>query len=297
MTLRPATPPTAPFVAALRTRWASGRHLCVGLDPLPERIPQVFRTNVSIGEAVLAFNRAIVDATRDHVCAYKPNAAYYEALGEEGHRALVATVKHIHETCPGIPVLLDAKRADIGETNARYAVAAFDVVGADALTVHPWFGREALSPFLERADKGIVVMAANSNPGAGEVQDLPAGPDGEPLAVHMARQVAETWNALGNCAVTAGATNPERMRAVREAVGDMPLLVLGIGAQGGDIGAAMRAGRDSTGAGMIVSTSRAVIYAAPPDASADAALTAAQGAASALNARLAAALAVPIPAS
>ena len=288
-----STPPASPnpFVAALRARWSAGRHLCVGLDPLPERIPPAFRDGVSIGEAVVAFNRAIVDATRDHVCAYKPNAAWYEALGEDGHRALVATVAYIHETAPGIPVLLDAKRADIGETNARYAVAAFEVIGADAVTVHPWFGREALSPFLERADKGIIVMAANSNPGAGEVQDLPVGPGGESLAVHMARQVAGTWNALGNCGVTVGATNPERMAAVRAAVGDLPLLVLGIGAQGGDIEAAMRAGRDSTGAGMIVSTSRAVIYAAGPDATADATARAADAAARALNDRLVAALA------
>lgn len=279
-----------PFVNALRARWAAGKHLCVGLDPLPERIPQTFLSGASLGDAVFAFNRTIVDATRDQVCAYKPNAAYYEALGEEGHHALVATVAYIHETSPGIPVLLDAKRADIGETNERYAVAAFDIVGADAITVHPWFGREALAPFLTRADKGIIVMAANSNPGAGEVQDLRVGPRHEPLAVHLARQVAEEWNTLGNCGVTVGATNPQRMAEVRAAVGDMPLLVLGIGAQGGDIDAAMQAGRDSTGAGMIVSTSRAVTYAAPLDASIDTARERIRTAATALNDRLVAAL-------
>ena len=286
-----ATMTTAPFVAALRARWAMGRHLCVGLDPLSERIPATFRHGVSPGEAVLAFNRAIVEATHEHVCAYKPNAAWYEALGDEGHRALVATVAVIHEMAPGIPVLLDAKRADIGETNERYATAAFDVIGADAITVHPWFGREALAPFLDRADKGVIVMAANSNPSAGEVQDLPIGADGEPLAVHLARQVATTWNAHGNCGVTVGATNPARMAAIRAAVGDLPLLVLGIGAQGGDIAGAMAAGRDSHGAGMIVSTSRAVIYAARPNAPASEAMAAIGDAAAGLNAQLAAALA------
>lgn len=287
--------PGTPFVSALRARWALGKHLCVGLDPLPERIPHVFQTGATVGEAVFAFNRTIVDATRDQVCAYKPNAAWYEALGEEGHRALVATVAYIHATSPGVPVLLDAKRADIGETSARYAVAAFDVVGADAITLHPWFGREALAPFLDRADKGIIVMAANSNPGAGEIQDLPVGPQGEPLAVHMARTVAAHWNTHGNCGVTVGATNPQRMAAVRAVVGDMPLLVLGIGAQGGDLAAAMQAGRDSTGAGMIVSTSRAVIYAAPVDATSEQVATAAHDAAAALNTRLQSALA-PAPA-
>ncbi|MGC4192144.1 MAG: orotidine-5'-phosphate decarboxylase [Thermomicrobiales bacterium] len=289
----PPTAATSPFVSALRARWTAGRHLCVGLDPLPERIPTAFTAGVSFADAVFAFNRTIVDATKGHVCAYKPNAAYYEALGKDGHRALVATVAYIHEMAPGIPVLLDAKRADIGETNERYAVAAFEIVGADAITVHPWFGRDALAPFLDRADKGIIVMAANSNPGAGEVQDLPVGPHAEPLAVHLARQVAERWNTHGNCGVTVGATNSARMAAVRAAVGDMPMLVLGIGAQGGDIDAAMQAGRDSTGAGMIVSTSRAVIYAAAPDAPPETVAEAIALAASSLNTRLANALAKP----
>lgn len=258
------------FYQALRARWTTGRFLCIGLDPYLERIPECFRRgSPSVEETLVSFNRAVIDATHDLVCAYKPNAAYFEALGEAGLRALIRTVHYLKETYPEISVLLDAKRADIGETNAAYATAAFDIIGADAMTVHPWFGRQALEPILDRADKGVIVMGANSNPGAGEFQDLPIGPESEPLAVYVARSVATSWNRLGNCGVTVGATNPGRMAEVRAAVGDMPLLVLGLGAQGGDLTRAIQAGRDSQGAGMIVSTSRVVLYAAPLDASRD----------------------------
>ena len=243
--------------------------MCVGLDPSLERIPEIFSSLSSIDDAIFSFNRAIIDATHEFVCAYKPNSAYYEAYGEAGLRTLIRTVRYLKLSHPDILVILDAKRADIGETNAAYAAAAFDVIGADAMTVHPWFGREALQPILDRADKGIIVMGANSNPGAGEFQDLPVGERGEPLAVHVARSVATSWNRLGNCAITVGATNPQRMSEVRGAVGDLPLLVLGLGAQGGDTVKAIQAGRDSRGSGMIVSTSRAILCSAPLDASSD----------------------------
>lgn len=271
------------FYHSLRTLWTAGRFLCIGLDPYPDRIPQIFLSGRSIEETILSFNRAIIDATFEFVCAYKPNSAYYEALGEAGLRALIATVRYLKETHPEIPVVLDAKRADIGETNAAYATAAFDIIGADAVTVHPWFGRDALRPILDRADKGVIVMAANSNSGAGEFQDLPAGEGGEALAVHVARRVATTWNVRGNCAVTVGATNPARIAEVRAAVGDLPLLVLGIGAQGGDLVRTIQAGRDSRRAGMIVSTSRAVLYTAPLEADVESVTTAARNAARDFN--------------
>ena len=214
-----------------------------------------------MAEAVVAFNRGIIEATADLVCAYKPNSAYYEALGERGHWVLVQTIAAVRELAPTVPVLLDAKRADIGETSAAYATAVFDDLGADAVTVHPYFGGAALAPFLERADRGVIVMGANSHPGAGELQDVLVGPEQEPLYRYLSRVVARDWNRHGNCGLTAGATQPEKIRQIREVAPTLPLLILGIGAQGGDLDSTVGAGMDANGAGMIISTSRAISYA------------------------------------
>jgi len=251
----------ATYTSLLRARWAQGSFLCVGLDADLRRLPASFAEAASPADAIVAFNTAIIDATHDLVCAYKPNSAWYEALGSDGHPALSRTIHYIKDRYPGIPVILDAKRGDIGETNAAYARSVFDDLGADCVTVHPYFGRESLEPILERADKGVIVMGANSNPGAGEFQDLPVGPEGEPLYAYVARQVATHWNALGNCGLTVGATNPGKIARVREVAPDLPLLVLGIGAQGGDLAASVHAGLDSRSEGIIVNASRAVIYA------------------------------------
>lgn len=249
------------FIAQLERRWQEGRFLCVGLDPDLARLPQPCTPSASPVEAVIAFNRAIIDATHDLVCAYKPNAAYFEALGEGYWAALSGTVAYIKDRYPEIPVILDAKRGDIGSTNAGYVRAIFDLLGVDATTVHPYFGEEALEPFLSRADKGIIVMASNSNPGAGEFQDEIMHRTGEPLYRYVARTVARNWNARGNCLVTVGATFPEKISQVREVVGDMPLLILGVGAQGGDVAATVRNARDSRGRGMIINSSRSILYA------------------------------------
>ena len=249
----------------LAARWRQGRFLCVGLDPDLARLPPPFARDASPAEAIVAFNRAIVAATHEFVCAYKPNAAYYEALGADGWPALAGTIAAIKADHPDIPVILDAKRGDIGPTNAGYARQIFDLLGADMATVHPYFGQEALVPFLERRDKGIIVMASNSNPGAGEFQDEIVARTGEPVYLHIARTVAARWNGHGNCMVTVGATYPEKMRRVREAVGDLPLLVLGVGAQGGSLAETIRHGADSRGLGLIISSSRAIIYASAGD--------------------------------
>jgi orotidine-5'-phosphate decarboxylase len=161
--------------------------------------------------------------------------AFYEALGRDGWDALFNTIDYIKTTYPGIPVILDANRGDIGTTNEAYTTAVFDELKADAVTVHPYFGQEALKPFLERKDKGIIIMASNSNPGAGEFQDLPVRDAGEPLYKVVARQVATAWNKNGNCVVTVGATYPDKISQVRSVVGDMPLLVLCVGQQGGEV--------------------------------------------------------------
>jgi orotidine 5'-phosphate decarboxylase subfamily 2 len=202
--------------------------LCVGLDPRPERI--------SDGD-VLAFNRRIVDATCDLACVYKPNVAFYEALGVEGLIALKATIDYIHAT--GLPVILDAKRGDIGSTAQAYAQAAFDVWGVDAITVNPYLGGDALEPFIARQDKGVFVLCHTSNPGAQDLQNLEVA--GRPLYQHVA-ELARRWNQHGNVGLVIGATFPEEIVTIRAEAPDTWFLVPGVGAQGGDLEAAVSAG-------------------------------------------------------
>jgi len=249
------------FISLLEQQWQQGNFVCVGLDSDYNRIPSMLKENASVEDAMFAFNRAIVDATHDLVCAYKPNAAFYEAQGDAGWRALQRTVRYIKETYSRIPVILDAKRADIGSTNVGYVEAAFDLLGVDAITVHPYLGQEALAPFLARKEKGIIVLAKTSNPGAGEFQDLLVGEAREPLYQVVARHIATRWNGNGNCALVVGAPYPAELKQVRAIVGDMPILIPGIGAQGGDIEATVTAGKDSRGWGMIINASRTIIFA------------------------------------
>ena len=265
------------FRQMLEAQWSRSNFACVGLDSEFGKIPESARRydyhnttdvvgnvnghtkNPSLQKTIVIFNRAIVEATRDIVCAYKPNAAFYEAHGDEGIGALQRTIADIHAIAPDVPVILDAKRADIGNTNVGYVQFAFDYLKADAITVHPYFGAEALQPFLARADKGVIVLCRTSNPGAGEFQDLSV--NGEPLYRFVARRVANEWNKNGNCALVVGATYPDELREVRGLVGDMPILIPGIGAQGGDVEKTVSAGKDSRGQGMIVNSSRGIIFA------------------------------------
>lgn len=252
---------TMTFVAKLEHCWQAGTLVCVGLDPDYAQLPASIKQDRTVEEALYVFNREIIAATHDLVCAYKPNAAFYEAQGIDGLRALMRTVQYIREAYPHIPVILDAKRADIDSTNVGYVAAAFDIIGVDAITVHPYLGREALAPFLARKEKGILVLAKTSNPGAGEFQDLRVGDAGEPLYQVVARHVAQTWNTNGNCAVVVGATYPEDLQKVRAIIGDMPVLIPGIGTQGGEVAATVNAGKDSRGRGMIISASRSILFA------------------------------------
>jgi orotidine-5'-phosphate decarboxylase len=244
----------------LRGHFARGRHLAVGLDTDPGRIPASVAPRAEPAARVVEFNRRIVAATADLAAAYKPNAAFYEALGADGFAALAATIAAIREAAPGAAVILDAKRADIGSTNAGYVAAIFEELGADAVTVHPYLGGEALAPFLERTEKLIFVLARTSNPGAGELQDLLA--DGLPLYRHVARAVAGDWNGGGNCGLVIGATYPDELRAVREDVpAEMPILTPGVGAQGGDVAAVVTANRDAGSDAFLIAASRSIIYA------------------------------------
>jgi orotidine-5'-phosphate decarboxylase len=259
----------------LAGHFAAGRHLVVGLDTDPDRIPASVAPGATDAERVVEFNRAIVAATAGLAAAYKPNSAFYEALGDGGFQALAETTAAIRAAAPEAAVILDAKRADIGSTNAGYVAAAFDRLGVDAVTVHPYLGSEALAPFLERADKLVFVLARTSNPGAGELQDLVA--DGLPLYRHVARHVARDWNGAGNCGLVVGATYPEELRAVREDVpAEMPILIPGAGAQGGDVGAVVAANRESGSDAYLINASRSIIYASDGEDFAAAARAAAE---------------------
>jgi len=246
------------FKALLEAQWDQKKFLCVGLDSDLEKIPEEFR-QLGVTNGILAFNRTIVDATKDIASSYKPNSAFYEAHGDEGFAALRATIMYINEVAPEIPVILDAKRADIGNTNYGYSRSAFEHLLADAITVHPYFGSEALQPFFEQKDKGVIVLCRSSNAGSNEIQDLPV--DGEPLYKVIARLTATTWNAHDNCGVMVGATYPQELAEVRAIVADMPILIPGIGAQGGDIGRTVHAAKNSHGNGMIIAASRAILFA------------------------------------
>jgi orotidine-5'-phosphate decarboxylase len=251
---------------------ADGRHLVVGLDTVVDRLPSSIEG--SPADQVVAFNREIVEQTADLVCAYKPNIAFYEALGADGFRALKATIIGIRELAPEVPVIVDAKRADIGSTNAGYVAAIFDELNADAVTVHPYLGREALAPFLEQEDRLIFVLARTSNPGAGEFQDLKVS--GQPLYRRVAQAVSDSWNRAGNCGLVVGATYPEELRLVRDDVGaKMPILIPGVGAQGGDLGAVVSIHREACSHSFLINASRAILYASKGEDFADGARTAA----------------------
>ena len=244
-----------PFTQQLERAWEKNDSLvCVGLDPEIERFPEKIRAEPS---PIFQFNRAIIDATADLVCAYKPQFAHYAAY--EAEDQLERTIEYVHRVHPGVPVILDAKRGDIGNTAERYAIEAFERYGADAVTVNPYLGGDSLEPFLRHEDKGVAILCRTSNPGARDLQDLPVG--GRPLYQVVAQLAAQHWNRRGNCLLVVGATYPSELAAVREIVGDMPLLVPGVGTQGGDVAEAVRSGQSRLGRGLLISASRSLLYA------------------------------------
>ncbi|RUL71456.1 orotidine-5'-phosphate decarboxylase [Dyella choica] len=243
------------FMPSLQAAWTRNNSLvCVGLDPEPAKFPAHLKGRP---DEVFEFCRAIVDATADLVCSYKPQIAHFAALRAED--ALEHLIAHIHAKHPGVPVILDAKRGDIGSTAQHYVTEAFERYSADAVTLNPYLGRDSAQPFLDRADKGVILLCHTSNPGAADLQDLDVG--GKPLYQHVARLIAQEWNTLGNCALVTGATYPEQLAEVRALIGDIPLLVPGIGAQGGDVQAVVRHGRTAEGTGLMINSSRAILYA------------------------------------
>lgn len=276
---------------------------CVGLDSDVEKLPLHIKTQQF---PQFAFNKAIINTTHALVCAYKPNSAFYEAQGSRGVEELKMTCNYINENYPDIPIILDAKRGDIESTNTGYIKFAFDYLNADAITLHPYLGVDALQPFLQRADKGCMILCRTSNPGAGELQNLSViasskvkvlleggrmdsfQEDGgmlipdrigkppiesgvhndvftEPLYKLIARKVATEWNKNGNCMLVAGATFPEELAEIRKIAGDITILSPGVGDQKGDLEKTVKAGLNSQKKGLIINSSRGIIFASNED--------------------------------
>jgi orotidine-5'-phosphate decarboxylase len=245
---------TTTYLSKLTSAWQQNNSLlCVGLDPDLAKLPAQFQSQ---SDGIFQFCRAIIDATADLACAFKPQIAYFAALRAEPQ--LEQICGYLREHYPHLPIILDAKRGDIGATAEQYAREAFERYGADAVTVNPYMGFDSVEPYLKWQDKGCIVLCRTSNPGGSDLQFLQV--NGRPLYQHVADLVANKWNSNGQCSLVVGATFPEEIRQVRQLVGSMPLLVPGIGAQGGDVAATVAAGKTSEG-GMMINSSRAILFA------------------------------------
>ncbi len=239
------------FIDKLKNKWSEGKFVCIGLDPVVEKIPSAVPSRNKIFE----FNKAIIDATHDLVAAYKPNSAFYEAEGASGVEQLHLTTSYIVKNYPDIVIIFDAKRADIGNTNEGYKKFAFEYLQTDSITVHPYLGQEALDPFINDADKGVFVLCRTSNPGAGEFQDLETS--NTLLYEKVAFQVANHWNMKDNVGLVVGATYPRELKKVRDISSKIPILIPGVGAQGGDVIETVKAVKKN----FIISSSRGIIFA------------------------------------
>lgn len=247
--------PSAPFAARLSQAWKTSNSLvCVGLDPDMAKIPARF---ASSSMPILEFNKEIVDATLDLVCAYKPQIAFYNAVGAE--RQLEQTIEYIRHRAPHAIVILDSKRGDIGNTATAYAAEAFERYKADAVTINPYMGEDTVRPFVKDAKHAAIVLCRTSNSGARDFQDLLI--DGTPLYQHVAQRAASKWNELKNVLLVVGATYPEEMAILRKAHPELTFLVPGIGAQGGDLKATLDNGLDANKQGLLISSSRQIIFA------------------------------------
>ena len=256
------------FAQQIQSAWDSqGSMLCVGFDPDPQRLPSSLQGKA---EGIFEFCREIADATADLVCAFKPQVAYFASQGAE--KQLEKLITHLKDRYPHIPVILDSKRGDIGSTAEHYAMEAFERYGADAVTVNPYMGFDSIEPYLRHQGKGVIILCRTSNPGGSDLQFLKVGESGDPLYLHIAKLAANQWNASGQISLVVGATFPEEIAKVRNIVGHMPLLIPGIGAQGGDIDATVKAGSilDKPGTGMLINSSRAILYASSDNTFAEA---------------------------
>lgn len=233
--------------------------LCIGLDSDLEKIPKSIKKHPN---PQFEFNKTIINETHGLVSSYKINSAFYEARGADGIKELKMTCDYLRSKHPEIGIILDAKRADIGNTNNGYVQFAFDYLGVDAITLHPYLGREAVQPFLDRKDKGIIILCKTSNPGAGEIQDVLIKKD--PLYIHIARLVTSGWNKNKNCMLVVGATYPNELSKIRTIAPDMTFLVPGVGAQGGNLKKTLQAGLTKKKSGLIIHSARKIIFAKSP---------------------------------
>lgn len=264
------------FHRQLDRSWtASGSMLCVGLDPDPTRMP---RPLDGVHNSAETFCRGIIDATADLVCAFKPQIAYFASQGAEG--ALERICQYVRETYPDVTLILDAKRGDIGSTAQHYAEEAFGRYGAHAVTVNPYLGTDSVEPYFE-VGGGVIALCRTSNPGGDDFQSLVA--DGRPIYMHVAERVANEWSQMGDCGLVVGATYPTELAEVRSIAPELPLLVPGVGAQGGSAVEAVESGADANGRGLIVNSSRAVLYASSGDDFAEAARAVAESTVEALR--------------
>ncbi len=248
------------FIEKLSAAWSANNSLlCVGLDPDITKLPSHLQQQP---DGIFTFCKEIIDATAATACAFKPQIAYFSAIRAEDQ--LEAICEYLRKNYPQIPIVMDAKRGDIGATAEQYAREAFERYGADAVTVSPYMGFDSVAPYLEWKDRGAIVLCRTSNAGGSDLQFLNV--DGVPLYQHVARLVAEKWNTNGQCGLVVGATFPQELAQVRSIIGDMPLLVPGVGAQGGDIQATVNAGKTANGTGMMINSSRAILYAKPDQA-------------------------------
>ena len=265
------------FTQMLAAAWQKNNSLlCVGLDPDPAKFPAQLKGR---DDAIFEFCAAIVDATADLVCSFKPQIAYFAARRAEDQ--LEALIAHIHEKHPGIPVIVDSKRGDIGSAAEQYAIEAFERYKADPVTVNPYMGRDSVDPYLAYPDKGVILLCRTSNPGGSDLQFLET--NGEKLYERVARLASQEWNTSGQISLVVGATFPAEIARVREIVGDVPLLVPGIGAQGGDIEATVKAGCTQNATGLMINSSRAILYAGKDEGFAAAARKVAQETRDAIN--------------
>lgn len=246
-----------PNVSAIEKyhRMSTASLLCIGLDSDFQRLPEQFQT---ARHPQFAFNQWIIEQTADFAAAFKPNLAFYEARGAVGWDELALTMAYLREQHPHIVTIADAKRADIGNSNRGYVKAIFDDLGFDAITLHPYMGGATLHPFLERDDKACIILCRTSAPGSGELQDLRMGD--KPIWQIVAERVRDEWNANDNCMLVVGATAPNELKIARQVVGEMPILVPGIGAQGGDLAATLANGLTPSGSGLLISSSRGIVF-------------------------------------
>jgi orotidine-5'-phosphate decarboxylase len=235
--------------------------VCVGLDSELAKLPERFK---KLDHPQFEFNKWIIDNTAEFAAAFKINIAFYEQRGEQGLQELKMSMDYLRDKHPDIFTICDAKRGDIGNTNNGYVEEIFDWLGFDAVTLHPFMGRESLKPFLDRADKGCVILCRTSNPGAGELQDLVVQASGLPLWQVVAEKVRDDWNYNHNCMLVVGATYPEEIKRLRDIMGRTAFLVPGVGAQGGDVKAVVEAGLNDQKRGLIINSSRGIIFAENP---------------------------------